>query len=126
MRVNYTVRKTLHTRGAPPGFPGREAWGMWGAISGPSTWLGAVVRELQRDAQVLLSQHGDHLLQVVLVLAGHADLVFLDGGLDLQLGVLDHPHDLPCFLDRNPLLQANLLPQHAAAAGLDRAVRQRL
>src|SRR5436190_20599535 len=51
----------------------------------------AVVRELERDAEVLFLDQRDDLLQIVAVLAGHAHLVLLDGGLDLDLAVLDHP-----------------------------------
>src|SRR5262245_42453157 len=86
----------------------------------------AIVRELERDAEVLVTQHRDDLLQVVAVLAGHADLVLLNGRLYLHLRILDEPHDLPGALDRDPLLERDLLPQHAAPALLDLAVGERL
>src|SRR5688572_15493508 len=42
----------------------------------------AVVRELKGDAEVGLLEHADDRLQVVLLLAGDAQLVALDLGLD--------------------------------------------
>src|SRR5215471_7918894 len=76
----------------------------------------AVIRELERDAEVLVAQHRDDLLQIVAVLAGHADLVLLNGGLHPHLRILDEPHDLTGLLDRGPLLERDLVPEHAAAA----------
>src|SRR5919108_5121955 len=50
----------------------------------------AIVDELERDAEVGLLQKRDDLLERVPALAGHADLLALNGGLDaLQVGVLD-------------------------------------
>src|SRR5574341_466782 len=85
----------------------------------------AIVRELERDAEVLLAEHGDDLLQVVPVLARDAHLVLLDGGLDLELGVLDHADDLSRLLDRDPLLERDLLAERAARHLFDLPVRQR-
>src|SRR5262245_944830 len=75
----------------------------------------AVIRELERDAEVLVAQHRDDLLQIVAVLAGHADLVLLNRGLHPHLRILDEPHDLAGLLDRDSLLERDLLPEHAAA-----------
>src|SRR5438034_933847 len=88
--------------------------------------VAAVVRELERDAEILVPQQRDDLLQVVPVLPGGADLVLLDGRLHLDLRILDEPDDLAGTLDRDPLLQRDLLPEHAAPALLDLAVGERL
>ena len=68
-----------------------------------------IVRELERDAEVLVLQHRDDLLQIVAVLAGDAYLVFLDRGLHPDLAVLDEAHDLLGALDRDALLERDLL-----------------
>src|SRR5258706_2655867 len=96
-----------------------------GAGGGPPSAV-ASIGELQRDAQVALTQERHHLLQVVEALAGHADLVLLDRGLDLELGVLDEPHDLARLVDGDALLQGDRLTQHAAAARLHLAGGQGL
>ena len=54
----------------------------------------AEVIELQRHVKCLGAQGRDGLLQVVTLLAGDTNLLALDGGLDLELGVLDVRHDL--------------------------------
>src|SRR6266480_5656715 len=56
--------------------------------------LRPIVRELQRDPEVMLLDGCDGLLQVVLALAEHADLVALDLRLDLQPARLDELRDL--------------------------------
>src|SRR5690606_41327149 len=54
------------------------------------------VGELHGEAELVLerSAERDHLLEIVLVLAGDAELFSLDGRLHLQLGVLDFGDDL--------------------------------
>src|SRR5262245_35156559 len=76
--------------------------------------LCAVVGELHLDTQVLLPEHLDHRLEVVPVLAEHADLVLLDLRLDLELRVLDEAHDLLRLLHRDPLLDVDPLAHGAA------------
>src|SRR5262245_17495275 len=85
-----------------------------------------VVRELERDAEVLLFQHRDDLLKIVAVLARDAHLIFLDRGLHANLAVLDEAHDLLGALDRDPLLERDLLAERTARALLDLTVRERL
>src|SRR5437879_6336434 len=92
----------------------------------PAALHAAVVRELQGDPEVLVPQHRDDLLQIVAVLPGHADLVLLDGRLHPDLRVLDEPDDFLGALDRDPLLERDLLPERAAGALLDLAVGERL
>src|SRR5262249_29140477 len=86
----------------------------------------AVVGELQGDAEVLVLDHRDDLLQIVAILSGHADLVFLDRGLHLDLAVLDETHDLPGLLDGDALLDGDLLPERAAGRLFHLAVVQGL
>src|SRR5512145_642143 len=62
----------------------------------------AVVRELERDPEVLVPQHRNDLLQIVAVLPGDPDLILLDRGLHLDLRVLDEPDDFAGALDRDP------------------------
>src|SRR5580704_15428674 len=62
------------------------------------------VHELEIDPDVVLPQDLDGGLQVVLVLAAHAHLALLDGGLHLELGVLDDLHDCARLLDVDPVL----------------------
>src|SRR5262245_10834736 len=88
--------------------------------------LRAVVGELHLDTQVLLPEELDHRLEVVPVLAEHADLVLLDLRLDLELRVLDEAHDLLRLLHRDPLLDVDPLAHGATRRGLDLAVAERL
>src|SRR5882724_10105644 len=85
-----------------------------------------VVRELDRDSEVLVPQQRDDLLEVVAVLARDADLVGLDRRLHLDLRVLGDPDDLLGLLDRNPLLERDLLAERAARRLLHLAVGERL
>src|SRR5687767_4494748 len=86
----------------------------------------AVVVELERDPEILVPQQGDDLLQIIARLAGDADLVLVDRGLDLQLRVLDQAHDLLGLLDGDPLLEGDLLPQLVARRLLDGPVGEPL
>src|SRR5690606_38529437 len=54
----------------------------------------AEVVELQRHAELMGTQQGNRLLQVIALLAGHPDLLALDGRLHLELGILDMRDDL--------------------------------
>src|SRR5262249_31444312 len=57
------------------------------------------VDELQREAEVAGADEGHDGLEVVFFLAGDADLVVLDGGLDLEGAGFDGPdHGLGGFL----------------------------
>src|SRR4029453_13213505 len=95
----------------------------WGQYTVQVRTLDAtVVRELERDAEILLAQERDDLLQIVAILAGHAALVLLDGRLYPDLRILYEAG----ALEGEPLLQRDLLPEHAAAALLDLAVGERL
>src|SRR6266496_6585573 len=82
----------------------------------------AVVRKLQVDAVVVLSDEGDDLLQAVAVFAAYADDVSVDRGLHRLLGVLDGLDDLARLLDADALLQLHLLAHSGAGRGLDLAV----
>ena len=86
----------------------------------------AVVRELQRDPQLLALDQGDDRLQVVPVLAGHAHLVLLDRGLHPDLAVLDEAHDLSGLFLRHAVLQGDGLPHGAARGRLGIAHGERL
>src|SRR5258705_2092025 len=69
----------------------------------------AVVRELQRDAQILGFHEGDDGLEIVAILARHAHLILLARRLDADLGVLDEAHDLLGFVHANAVLQRDAL-----------------
>ena len=68
------------------------------------------VIELQRHAELMAAQRSNGVLQVITLLAGHAHLLALDGGLHFELGVLDMRNDLlrqlfiDTFLERGLLL----------------------
>src|SRR5687767_6118545 len=73
----------------------------------------AEIVELQRDLELLHPAQQRHReLQVVALLAGHAQLLALDLGLDLELRALDRRDDLlrdgllDALLDRDLLLRA--------------------
>src|SRR5664280_2819784 len=72
----------------------------------------AIVRELQGDVEVGFAKHGDHRLQVVLLLGAHPQLVSLDLGLH-ALGPLrpDHLGDLLGVLIRDALVDRHLDPE---------------
>ena len=81
--------------------------------------LVAVVRELQRDAEVPGAEHSHISCRVSRSLVDYAHGVALDGGLGLQLGVLDEGGDLPGVLDGNALLQLDLLADAGTGGGLE-------
>src|SRR3989338_1223954 len=136
----FTTRQSASSGRAASGMPASASMP---SISSESTWffgqpsvvrwtfigesLGApVVGELQRDPEVFLLEERDDPLQIVAVLARDAHVVLLDRGLHLDLRVLDEPHDLLGLLDRNALLERDLLPERAPRGLLDRAVGERL
>src|SRR5699024_9142983 len=84
-----------------------------------------VIAELQGDAEVVLTQHADSLLQVILGWRGDADLVRLDGGLDtLELLLLQELHDLLGRLRRDALLKCNHTPYRIVRGTLELAGRE--
>src|SRR5690606_18949141 len=86
----------------------------------------AIVRERERDIDVERTQERDDLLQVVLVLAGDAHGVSLDGALDLEFALLDRGDELLRSLRRDALLESQLHPRPPAGGRLDLARPQRL
>src|SRR5262249_10302372 len=84
------------------------------------------VRQLDRDAEVPIPQRLDHGLEIVLLLAGDSDLVALDRRLNLELRILHELHDLARLLDRDALLEIDLLLRGARGSGLDGAPAERL
>src|SRR5674536_278531 len=78
----------------------------------PQSLCLAVVGELQGDVEVGFAKHGDHRLQVVLLLGAHPQLVSLDLGLH-ALGPLspDHLGDLLGVLIRDALVDRHLDPE---------------
>src|SRR5659263_153230 len=81
-------------------------------------FLRAAVDELHLHAEVLPLQQPDSLLEVVGVLPGHADLLVLDLGLDLQLRLLDDGDDLLPLLRGDPLLDGDDLAYEPSGGGL--------
>src|SRR6266852_4073756 len=71
--------------------------------------VGTIIRELERDAQILRFDEGDDGLEVIPVLARDAHLLLLDGGLHPDLGVLDEAHDLLGLLHGNAVLEGDAL-----------------
>src|SRR5512133_2168760 len=84
------------------------------------------VRELQGDAEVGLADGPDHGLEVVLLLAGHADLVALDGRLDLHAGAFDELHELLGLVVRDADVHVHALPDGTLGRRLDRPLREGL
>ena len=72
--------------------------------------LVAEVRVLQRHVEAALAHQRDRRLKVVAILARDADLLVLDRGLDIELGILDEPLDLLAELGVDALPQRNHLP----------------
>src|SRR6266496_2307131 len=85
-----------------------------------------VVRELQRDAEVLRLHEGDDGLKVVAVLAGYAHMLLLDRGLNPDLRILDEAHDLLGLLHGDTVLERDALTQGAAGRRLGVLDRERL
>src|SRR5690606_14044083 len=81
------------------------------------------VVELQRQAEVLTAQQRDRSLQVVALLAGHAQLVAVDLAVDLEPGFLELALDLLRQLAVDALAHRDLLPR-AGHVGLDVAELQ--
>src|SRR5579872_947600 len=69
----------------------------------------AEVVELQRQVDLRAAQQLDRRLQIVALLAGDADLLALDAGLDLELRVLDEARYLPAGLGIDALPEEHLL-----------------
>src|SRR3546814_11797681 len=80
--------------------------------------LVAEVVELQRQLEFLAAQQRHRRLQVVALLAGHAQLVAVDLAVDLELGVLDRGLDLLRQFARDALAHGDLLVR-ACQVGLD-------
>src|SRR3990167_8432737 len=87
---------------------------------------GAVVRELERDPEVLRLRERDDGLEVVTVLARDPHLLLLDRGLDADLGVLDEAHDLLGLLHGDAVLERDALAHGSAGRGLGVLDRERL
>src|SRR5450830_820020 len=104
----------------------RGSAGLTRGLIGAEILSPAVVCELQGHAEVAPLQERDDGLKVVAVLARNADLVALDGRLDLDLRFLDRLDDLPGFLRRNPLLHLHGLPHGGSRGRLDLAELERL
>src|SRR5690606_9365813 len=90
------------------------------ASCGPSV---TEVVELQRQLEVLAAQQRHRGLQVVALLAGHAQLVAVDLAVDLELGVLELALDLLGQLALDALAHRDLLPC-AGDVGVDVAELQ--
>ena len=88
--------------------------------------LRAVVRELERDAEVVCLDGRDGLLQVVLALAEHADLVALDLRLDLDPARLHELRDLLGLLLGDAGHDRDRLAHVALRGGVDLAFGERL
>src|SRR5260221_1757957 len=94
----------------------------------------AEIHILQRLLDLEAAQQGDGRLQVVALLAGDAQLLALDAGLDLEAAVLDLAHEAPGQLAVDALLQHHRLALRVARrllgrleferAGIDLAPRQ--
>src|SRR5207249_6336457 len=67
------------------------------------------VRELHGDAEIVLAEELRDRLQLVLLLAGDAQLVALDRDLHLQLRLLGELHHLAGLVGRDPLLKVDPL-----------------
>src|SRR5271167_3848453 len=70
----------------------------------------SVIRKLHIDAEIRLLDHGNDLLQRVTIFAAHSNKVALNGGLRLELRVLDQLHDVAGLFDCDTLLQRHFLP----------------
>ena len=81
--------------------------------------VGAEVGELDLDAVVSAAKDAHDLLEDVLILGDDADGLALDGGLRLELGVLDGGDDLLGVLAGDALLQLDLLAHRLAGGLLD-------
>src|SRR5262245_51229896 len=87
--------------------------------------LAAVVAELERNAEVVLAQQADRLLEVVFRRGRHAHLVRLDGRLDLfQLPVLEELDDVSGGFGWYALLQRDDAPDRVIGGALDLARRE--
>src|SRR5262245_6459470 len=100
--------------------PGRRRW-RFSNRSAPRTTTSAcradlsVVAELEGDAEVVLAQHADGVLELVLRRRTDAHLIRLDRGLHfLQFPVFDELDDLAGGLDGNTLLDGDDAPDLAA------------
>src|SRR5579864_4757641 len=84
--------------------------------------VGAVIRKLQIDPEVVPLQQGNRLLQRVAVFAADAHQVTLNRGLRLLLRVLYQFHDLASFLDGNALLHGDTPLGRSSRCWLYRAI----
>src|SRR5262245_49217939 len=81
-----------------------------------------VIAELERHAEIVLAQHADGLLEVVLREGRDADLIGLNRGLNLsELSILDELDDVARGFDRNALLNGHDSPDLAARRRFARA-----
>src|ERR1700730_5780079 len=80
-----------------------------GGIGFSGELVRAIIRELERDAQILRFDERDDSLEIISVLARDAHLLFLDGGLHSDLGVLDEADDLLGLLHGDAILEGDAL-----------------
>src|SRR5579863_6412710 len=85
-----------------------------------------IVDELQRQLELHRAQRRDDLLQVVLVLARHAELLVLILRVHLQLQRLDMHQERLALLLADPAAQGDRLAHGASRGRLDRAELERL
>src|SRR5262249_37032242 len=85
-----------------------------------------LICELDGDAEVGFAQEPHDRLEIVALLAADAQLIALDGDLDLQLRVLHALHHLARLVGGDALLEIDLLLGASRRAGLDRSRLQRL
>src|SRR6266496_2343468 len=91
-----------------------------------ATSVRAVVGELQIDAEIRAAQKRHGRLKSVAVLARNAHVIARDGGLNLELAVLDLLDQVASLLDGDSLLHGDLLLHRGSGRRDDLAVRQAL
>src|SRR5208283_4585452 len=76
----------------------------YGGVQSVALSVGAVIRKLHVNAEIVLPQHRNDVLQCIAIFAADANDITLNGGLNLFLGVLDELDDVARFLDGDALL----------------------
>src|SRR5208337_2994038 len=98
----------------------------YGCVQSVALSVGTVIRKLHVNAEIVLPQHRNDVLQCIAIFAADANYITLNGSLDLLLGILNELDDVARLFDRNALLHGDALAHGRTRRLFDGAIGERL